>query len=64
MAVHPAFYSKRLRRRLPSPDNDIPSRGNCASLSCDIDAKISCGGKTFETKVLGSNNVREQLRKN
>ena len=63
MDGHPAFYSKRLRRRIPSSDNDIPSRGNCASLSCDIDAKISCGGKTFEKKFIGSNNEREQRRK-
>ena len=63
MAVHPAFYNKRFRRRLPSPDDDIRSRGNCASLSCDVDAKISCGGKTFETKNFGSNNEREQRRK-
>ena len=57
------FYNKRSRRGLPSPDKKIRSRGNCASLSCDVDAKISCGGKTFETKFNDSNKETEKRRK-
>ena len=37
-----------------SLNNDSKNNTNCASLSCDVDARISCGGKTFQSKLIGS----------
>ena len=54
--------SQRNRRRLPSPGIDTRRTRDCASLSCDVDARISCAGKTFQTKLFG-NNQSEKHRK-
>ena len=54
--------SQRNRRRLPSPGIDTRKTRDCASLSCDVDARISCAGKTFQTKLFG-NNQSEKHRK-
>ena len=47
--------TQRNRRRLPSPGIDTRRTRDCASLSCDVDARISCAGKTFQTKLFGNN---------
>ena len=54
--------TQRNRRRLPSPGIDTRRTRDCASLSCDVDARISCAGKTFQTKLFG-NNQSEKHRK-
>ena len=54
--------TQRNRRRLPSPGIDSRRTRDCASLSCDVDARISCAGKTFQTKLFG-NNQSEKHRK-
>ena len=54
--------TQRNRRRLPSPGIDTRRTRDCASLSCDVDARISCAGKTFQTKLFG-NNRKEKHRK-
>ena len=54
---------KQLRRgRLSSHPKDIGITRSCASLRCDVDARITCGGKTFETKF-PSTKQTEQHRK-
>ena len=63
MSKYSANHNGRHRRRLPSPVNDTRSTRNCASVSCDVDARISCGGKTFAAKLPGNNNP-EPHRKN
>ena len=62
---HPQPYNEIHRRRLPSPTSKSGARStrNCASLHCDVDAKISCGGKTFETKHFSNISEREPRRK-
>ena len=54
----------RRRRRLPSPPRDTSNTRSCASLSCDVDARISCGGKTFETKSLGTKKTEQSCKPN
>ena len=50
-----AFYhNERRRHHYASPNSDSRNNTNCASLSCDVDARISCGGKTFQSKLIGS----------
>ena len=62
---NPEHYNEIQRHRLPSPTSKSGARStqNCASLRCDVDAKISCGGKTFETKYNDSNKETEKRRK-
>ena len=47
-------HHERRRHQISSPNNDSKNNTNCASLSCDVDARISCGGKTFQSKLIGS----------
>ena len=50
-----SLHSNELRRHhMGSLKNDSRNNTNCASLSCDVDARISCGGKTFQSKLIGS----------
>ena len=59
-----AFYhNERRRHHYASPNSDSRNNTNCASLSCDVDARISCGGKTFQSKFIG-NDGNEQYSKN
>ena len=59
-----AFYhNERRRHHYASPNSDSRNNTNCASLSCDVDARISCGGKTFQSKLIG-NNGSERYSKN
>ena len=62
---NPEHYNEIQRHRLPSPTSKSGARStrNCASLRCDVDAKISCGGKTFETKHFRNISEREPRRK-
>ena len=54
-----AFYhNERRRHHYASPNSDSRNNTNCASLSCDVDARISCGGKTFQSKLIGNNGYR------
>ena len=47
-------HHERRRHLMGSLNNDSKNNTNCASLSCDVDARISCGGKTFQSKLIGS----------
>ena len=59
-----AFYhNERRRHHYASPNSDSRNNTNCASLSCDVDARISCGGKTFQSKLIGSDG-RDRYSKN
>ena len=49
-----AFYHNERRRHHYASPSDSRNNTNCASLSCDVDAKISCGGKTFQSKLIGN----------
>ena len=58
-----AFYhNERRRHHYASPNSDSRNNTNCASLSCDVDARISCGGKTFQSKLIG-NDGKERYSK-
>ena len=63
MSKKSLHHNERRRRQLSSPNTDSRSNTNCASLSCDIDARITCGGKTFQPKLTG-NEGKENHRKN
>ena len=54
MSKKSLHYDERRRHHMGSLKNDSRSNTNCASLSCDVDARISCGGKTFQSKLIGS----------
>ena len=54
--------TQRNRRRLPSPGIDTRRTRDCASLSCDVDARISCAGKTFQTKLFGNNQKEKHCK--
>ena len=54
--------TQRNRRRLPSPGIDTRRTRDCASLSCDVDARISCAGKTFQAKLFGNNQTEKHRR--
>ena len=59
-----AFYhNERRRHQYASTKSDSRNNTNCASLSCDVDARISCGGKTFQSKLIGSDG-RDRYSKN
>ena len=55
-------HNERRRHHYASTNSDSKNNTNCASLSCDVDARISCGGKTFQSKLIGSDG-RERYSK-
>ena len=56
-------HNERRRHHYASPNSESRNNANCASLSCDVDARISCGGKTFQSKFIG-NDGSERYSKN
>ena len=57
------YHNERRRHQLAPPKRDSRSAANCASMSCDVDARISCGGKTFQSKLIG-NDEKDRYSKN
>ena len=62
MSKNSLHYNERRRHQSSYPNTESRSNKNCASLSCDVDARITCGGKTFHPKLIG-NDGKDHHRK-
>ena len=63
MSQHQQNQKGRRRRRLPSLPADGKNTRDCVSLTCDVDARITCGGKTFQARSLGTKKTEPQYCK-